>query len=542
MKSPLCSCVGVVLLAMCAVSPLRAASITDHYSIEKLPLPKGLDPQVGALGVTPSGKLMAAFHRGEVLTYDPEHQHWHPFAFGLHEPLGMLVLSEREILVMQRPELTRLTDTDGDGTADLYETVCDSFGISGNYHEFAFGPARDAKGDLYIGLNVASNGDKTEKEQRGEFRHLGVTLEEVLSDWKTAKGKIGRMYSAVPYRGWVLKIDGKTGAMTPWACGLRSPNSLGFDAEGRLFVCDNQGDWLGSSKAHHIVEGGFHGHPASLIWRDDWKLGNPLKVPVAELDKMRTREAMFFPQGIMANSPTQPLIDSTGGKFGPFANQLFVGEMNIARIMRLLPETVAGVTQGAVVTFWDKAGLTAGVNRFAFAPDGALYVGQTHLSWAGGEGIQKLTWKGTVPMDVHGISLSKDGFDLSFTKDADPATMKPESFKIRRYYYEYHEAYGADTDDVTAQTVTAIKPGKNGKEWSLTLDSLKPGYVYEFTFKGIKATDGGELINTLLCYTCNRLRDGSAPTPQIPGTGPKKPPKEDKKGKGAQKPKEEKPE
>jgi hypothetical protein len=512
-----------------AAAPLQAASITDHYTIEKLPLPKGLDPQVGALGVTPSGKLMAAFHRGEVLTYDPEHQHWHPFAFGLHEPLGMLVISDREVLVMQRPELTRLTDTDGDGTADLYETVFDGFGLSGNYHEFAFGPARDAKGDLFIGLNVASNGDKVEKEQRGEFKSFAVTLDEVLSDWKSAKNKIGRMYSAVPYRGWILKIDGKTGAMTPWACGVRSPNSLGFDANGDLYVCDNQGDWLGSSKLHRIVEGGFYGHAASLPWRKDWTLGNPLKVPVADLDKLRTREAMFFPQGIMANSPTQPLVDTTGGKFGPFANQLFVGEMNIARIMRLLPETVAGYAQGAVVTFFDKAGLTAGVNRFAFAPDGGLYVGQTHLSWAGGEGIQKITWKGTVPMDVLGFSLSKDGFDVRFTKPADPKTITPEAFSIRRYYYEYHEAYGADTDDLTKPVVTKITPGKDGKEWSLTLDSMKPGYVYEFTFKGVKS------------YTCNRLRDGSAPTPQIPGTAPKKA-KDDKKGKDEKKPKEEKPE
>lgn len=532
-----------LLLTLGMALPLNAAAITDHYTIEKIPTPQGLDPQVGALGVAPSGRLFAAFHRGEVLTWDPAHRHWHPFAFGLHEPLGLLVVNEREILVMQRPELTRLVDTDGDGSADLYETVCDQFGISGNYHEFNFGPARDANGDLYIGLNVASNGDKTEKEVRGEFRHAAVTHEQVVNNWKESKGKIGRMYSVVPYRGWILKIDGKTGKMTPWASGLRSPNSLGFDAEGRLLVCDNQGDWLGSSKLHHIVEGAFHGHPASLQWRADWKLGNPLKVPVKDLDQMRTREAMFFPQSIMANSPTQPLLDTTGGKFGPYANQVFVGEMNISRLMRVLPETVAGVTQGAIMPFFDKNGLTQGINRLAFAPDGALYVGQTHLSWAGGEGIQKITWKGTVPMDVHGISLSKDGFDLRFTKAADPVTITPDAFKIRRYYYEYHEAYGAGTDDVTDLKVIAIKPGKDGKDWSLTLDSLKPGYVYEFTFKGIKGADGEDLINTLLCYTANRLRDGSAPSPQIPGTAPPKPPKPGTKGKAKEeKAKQDKPE
>ena len=527
--SPMCCIlysIFPVLLLTFTTGFISAASIADHYQIENIPLPAGLDPQVGALAVTPSGKLMAAFHRGEVLSYDPVHHHWHPFAFGLHEPLGMIAISDREVLVMQRPELTRLIDTDGDGTADVYETVCDDFGLSGNYHEFAFGPARDANGDLYIGLNVASNGDKIAKEIRGEFRHFGVTQDEVQNNWKEAGGKIGRMYSVVPYRGWILKIDGKTGKMTPFASGLRSPNSLGFDAEGRLLVCDNQGDWLGSSKVHHIVEGGFYGHPASLVWRENWELGNPLKVPVAKLDQLRTREAIFLPHSILANSPSQPLLDTTAGKFGPYANQMFGGEMNISRIMRYLPETVAGVTQGAAIPFYDKNGLTAGINRLAFAPDGALYIGQTHLSWAGGEGIQKLTWKGTVPMDVHHISLTNNGFDLRFTKPVDPASITPQAFQIRRYYYEYHEAYGADTDDVTNVAVTAIKPGKDGTTWSLTLDSLKPGYVYEFTCNGIRGTDGEELINTLVCYTCNRLRDGSAPEPQIPGTGPKKKPKE----------------
>jgi glucose/arabinose dehydrogenase len=520
---------NVFVLLVLSTGFIHAASIADHYKIENIPLPAGLDPQVGALAVTPSGKLMAAFHRGEVLNYDPVHHHWHPFAFGLHEPLGMIAISDREVLVMQRPELTRLIDTDGDGTADVYETVYDDFGLSGNYHEFAFGPARDANGDLYIGLNVASNGDKIAKEIRGEFRHFGVTQDEIQTNWKEASGKIGRMYSVVPYRGWILKIDGKTGKMKPFASGLRSPNSLGFDAEGRLLVCDNQGDWLGSSKVHHIVEGGFYGHPASLVWGENWELGNPLKVPVAKLDQLRTREAIFLPHSILANSPSQPLLDTTAGKFGPYANQMFGGEMNISRIMRYLPETVAGVTQGAAIPFYDKNGLTAGINRLAFAPDGALYIGQTHLSWAGGEGIQKLTWKGTVPMDVHSISLTNNGFDLRFTKPVDPASITRQAFQIRCYSYEYHEAYGADTDDVTNVAVTAIKPGKDGTAWSLTLDSLKPGYVYEFTCTGIRGADGEELINTLVCYTCNRLRDGTAPAPQIPGTRPKKQPTDETK-------------
>ena len=50
---------------------------------------------------------------------------------GVPEPLD-----RDDILVMQRPELTRLTDTRGYGVADRYETVAADFGFSGNYHEY----------------------------------------------------------------------------------------------------------------------------------------------------------------------------------------------------------------------------------------------------------------------------------------------------------------------------------------------------------------------------------------------------------------------
>ncbi len=495
-----------------------AASIADHYSIESIPLPKGLDPQIGGLSVSPTGTLFACFHRGEVFSYNAEHKHWHQFAFGLHEPLGIVAVSDREILVMQRPELTRIIDSDGDGAGDVFETVTDGFGLSGNYHEFAFGPARNANGDLFFGLNVASNGDTINSETRGEFRHYAVAQKDMISDWKTVKGKVGRMYSVVPYRGWIMKVDGKTGEMTPWACGVRSPNSLGFDANDNLFVCDNQGDWLGSSKLFAIEQDKFYGHPASLVWRKDWTAGHPLKVPVAEIDKLRTREALFFPHSIMANSPTQPSLDVTNGKFGPYANQLFVGEMNISRLMRVLPENVGGSWQGACLPFYDKNGLTNGTQCLAFdAKDGSLYIGHTHLSWAGGEGIQRMRWKGTVPMDIHGMTITNNGFDIRFTKPLADDTAA-SSFEFTRYFYEYHEAYGADQSDVAKSKVIATQLSADKTTISLTLEDLRPGYVYELNMKNVKAADGSEVINTLICYSINRLRDGTPAPPQY-GTG-----------------------
>ncbi|MCH2602601.1 MAG: hypothetical protein MKZ76_06460, partial [Pedosphaera sp.] len=239
----------------------QAASVNDYYKVENIAAPKGLDPQIGGLTFLPDGRLAACFHRGEVYTYEPKTKTWTLFADGLHEPLGIVAEDNHTLVIMQRPELTRLRDTDRDGTADHYETLSDRFGMTGNYHEFAFGPARDKAGNYYVGLNLASSGASIRPEIRGEFRHYGISREQF---YKNHRAGSGRMYSATPFRGWILKIapDGKT---TPFAPGFRSPNGVNFDSAGRLWVTDNQGDWLGTSKLFHVKEGNFYGHPASLV-------------------------------------------------------------------------------------------------------------------------------------------------------------------------------------------------------------------------------------------------------------------------------------
>ena len=62
------------------------------------------------------------------------------------------------------------------------------------------------------------------------------------------------------------------------ASGFRSPNGIGFDAGGRLLITDNQGDWRPTSPLYDVKEGGFYGHPASLVWEKDWDGRDPLAI------------------------------------------------------------------------------------------------------------------------------------------------------------------------------------------------------------------------------------------------------------------------
>ena len=64
------------------------------------------------------------------------------FARGLCEPLGLLV-RDGKIYVAQKTELTRLTDTDGNGEADLFERVSADWDFTGSYNSFVYGPVMD---------------------------------------------------------------------------------------------------------------------------------------------------------------------------------------------------------------------------------------------------------------------------------------------------------------------------------------------------------------------------------------------------------------
>ena len=482
---------------------LCSFSVFGGFKFEDIKIPSGVDPQVGGLCTLPNGDIAACFHRGELMIYNPESKTWRMFARGLHEPLGIVALSNTEFAVMQRPELTLVKDSDGDGKADTYKTIFDGFGMSGNYHEFSFGPTVDKEGNYYIALNVASGLASMRKEIRGEFTDVGASREQFYAkDWQKQKKDVGRMFSKVPYRGWVLKIS-PDGKMTPLSSGLRSPNGLGFDADGDLFVPDNQGDWLGTSKIHHIQKGHFHGHPASLVWKKDWDGRDPLKVPVKELNNMRTPASVLVPQGIMGNSPTQPLLIDHE-KFGPYKGQMLIGEMNFQRVLRFMKDKVNGVVQGAVIPHIDGDPMRIGNNRLTWGKDGSLYVGRTKLSWPGDNGIQRVVWDGKLEFDIQNLKLTKKGFNIQFTKKL--KKLKAEDLKISSYHYLYQRAYGSPQIDEKEIKITKITIAKDGLSVDINLDSLESGKVYDFAMDGIKSESGDLLKAKRMCYTLNQLK------------------------------------
>ncbi len=400
-----------------------------------LPVPKDCVMEVGGLAFRPDGKLLACTRRGEVWlidhpeSEDPDTMKFKLFASGLHEALGLCV-NGKDVYVVQRPELTKLVDTNGDDVADEYQTICDKWGVSGDYHEFAFGPARDKDGNFFVTLNVGFGGGHQSK---------------------------------APWRGWCVKIT-PNGDLKPWATGLRSPNGINFSPDGDLFYVDNQGEWVATCAMHEVREGEFYGHPAGLRWVKQSPFaatlkdsvpsgmqydGQPGKNGVSGMPEL-TPPCIWFPYGRMGQSASEPRWDTTAGKFGPFAGQCFVGDQMKSIVMRVSLEKIGGRYQGACFPF--RSGFECGVNRLVFGPDGSLYVGMTNRGWGslGGKpyGLQRLVWTGAVPFEIHDMHLTKDGFDVTFTKPLDQATAeKLESYSLKSFTHYYWGTYGSPEVD-----------------------------------------------------------------------------------------------
>ena len=240
-------CLLLYLLVLACSFTTRAqdaaivAQERKYYSVRDLSLPDSVVLEVGGFAFTDDGKLGVATRRGEIWLIEDPYQKksksakFTRFARGLHEPLG-LAYRQGSFFVTQRSEITRVSDVNKDGKADLYQTVT-SWPISGNYHEYSYGPLFMPDGNMLVNLNLS---------------------------W------VGRGESLAKWRGWMLMVS-PDGKQEPYAAGLRSPAGLAYNSQGDLFFAENQGDWIPTGYITHIQKGSFAGHPASLRWAGEKK-------------------------------------------------------------------------------------------------------------------------------------------------------------------------------------------------------------------------------------------------------------------------------
>jgi putative heme-binding domain-containing protein len=166
----------------------------------------------------PDGSALICTMQGDVwrvegLDDDLTEIRWRRFASGLNQALGLLV-SDGQIYVLGRDQLTRLHDLNSDGEADFYECVNNRYETSPAGHDFICGLQRDAAGSFY-----------------------------------SASGKDG-----------VLKIAPDGSGVSVVATGFRNPDGLGLTTSGAITVPCSEGEWTPASMICEIRPGGHYGY------------------------------------------------------------------------------------------------------------------------------------------------------------------------------------------------------------------------------------------------------------------------------------------
>ena len=488
----------------------------DFFKINKLRSPEGTLLEVGGLCTMPDGNLAIATRRGDVYIVEnptSPKPYFRKFASGLHELLG-IAYKNGSLYVAQRGELTRLQDANMDGKADIFETIY-AWPLSGNYHEYSYGPKIAPDGSFYVTLNLGF----------GDVWWSGTSF--------------------VPWRGWALHIF-EDGSMEPWATGLRSPCGISM-IDGELFYTDNQGDWMGSGSIMPIKKGAFLGNPGGLVWtnmpnsplkltqeaifskvnpriefsedgrrakpenieKESYKTLADIKKDVPELQM----PAVWLPHGVLGISNAE-IVKIPKGVFGPFEEQLLVGDQGQSKISRVFMEKVKGELQGCA---WDfRSGFQSGVLRMSWANDGSLFVGETNRGWGSAgeanEGMQRLYWNSFMPFEMKTVKAMPDGFEIEFTKPIDKKkAANLSSYLVESFNYKYTPVYGSPPVNLKKCPVKGVKVSEDGLTVRIIVGDLKQYYIHKISLDGIRDQDSSySLVHSTAYYTLNNIPDGAS--------------------------------
>lgn len=440
----------------------RPESLHPSFALENLE-PEGFEPKVGGLAFRDDGKLLVATWDTDGAVYlvtpdAPAETRVKRIAEGLHEPLGITVVDDR-IFVLQKQELTELIDTDGDGFMDRYRAHSYDWRANSNFHSFAFGlEHRDDAFYFLLSICVLPGGAS-------------------CPDQFESQGKL-------------MQVD-MAGNTSYYASGFRTPNGIALGPDGELYVTDNQGDYLPSSKLVRVRADEFYGSRA---------------VPgEGVMELVEVPPAAWLPQDEIGNSPTEPMFLTEG----PYAGQAIFGDVYNGGIKRTFLEEVDGVLQGAAFHF--TAGLQGPVNRLKRGADDAIYIGIVGNPPNWGEfgkpwhGLQRMTWQGNNAFEMRTLRATPNGFLIEFTQPLQ-GELRAADLLFKQWFYRPNEQYGGpkfDESVLAAETVT-LSDDKLSAE--VTVPGLKPGYVVYLRLpETLKSTTGNALWTREAWYTLNNI-------------------------------------
>jgi quinoprotein glucose dehydrogenase len=251
------------------------------------------------------------------------------------------------------PALWKLTDKDGDGTADAREATFDGFGvhtslIGHDLHGLVVGPDRR----LYFSIGDRGFSVRTKEGELLDYPHEGAVLR--------------------------CELDGS--GLEVVHRGLRNPQELAFDDEGNLFTGDNNSDGGDRARLVQIVDGADSGWRIGFQWLDDRGAWNRERMwmPLDEKSPLAT----FVPILNVTDGPSGLAFDPGHGLPARYRDCLFLcdfrGGSSYSGVHAL---RLSKKGAGFELAWRDKPVWNVLATDVDFGPDGAMYVSDWVSGW-----------------------------------------------------------------------------------------------------------------------------------------------------------------
>jgi hypothetical protein len=389
---------------------------------------------------------------------------WKRFATGLYQPLGLKVV-DGKIVVLERGQLTRLHDLNGDGEADFYENLCN---------------------DWHTGPGEHSYDTCLEVDPAGNF-------------WFFKTGDTN-----LPHGGCLLRVPKDGGTVEVMATGFRHPIGLGMSPTGIVTGADQEGNWMPATRIDQYRRGGFYGDMRA----------HHRAAPPATFDP----PLCWLPREIDNSAGGQIWVPA--GLFGPLGGRplhLSYGRCKAMLLMR--QELPDGTVQGGACDLgWH---FLSGVKTGCFRPqDGHLYIvglngWQTSAKRDGC--LQRVRYTGRPVVTPLSVEAFAGTLRLTFSQPIDPKRGADVSnYHIQRWNYHWSGEYGSkrylpDRPNVAGQETVDVTAARlvDDKTIVLTVPALKPVMQMELSFK--LTTAAGAPCSGVVYHTINQL----PPTPVV---------------------------
>ncbi len=369
---------------------------------------------------------------------------WKRYAAGISIPFGIEIIGD-QVIVAGKQQITRLHDTDDNGEADFYENWSSDY-LDDHGHPHIYGLGMDEEENAYF------------------IREFDIA-----------------------------KIDGKTRKYSAIAGGVR--NCMGFgtgmlDGKFTILAAPQEGDWTPASMIIRPKEGAFYGFDPKAN-----------KLPRVDIP------LCYIPRAV--DNSTGGFVFMDSDRWGPLGKSLIGLSYGYGSHYLVLYDGSGPHGQAATVTL--PGNFRAGPVRGGISPiDGQLYTAGTDGwgNYALQDGsLERVRYTGKKIHTPIGFQVFKNGIQINFTTELDPAAIIPKNFFAHQWNYEYAKRYGSPEFSVREPKklghdivkISSAKLLEDKKSIFLEIPDLEP--VMQMHIRMHLATTEGESYRTDLFPT-----------------------------------------